>query len=58
MAFRCGDGGWPESPVLLTPSQADGSPGPPHPDVNRLLTTAAAVQALADDSAQASSRYR
>ena len=45
-SFREPDGGWPASPALLTPSQSDGTPGEPHADPNRLLTTASALAAL------------
>lgn len=40
------DGGWPASPELLVPSQADGTPGATHADHARLHTTACAVAVL------------
>ena len=40
------DGGWPPSPALLVPSQADGTPGESHADHARLHTTACAVAVL------------
>ncbi len=49
LALQRADGGWDPSPALLTPAQADGTPGLPHADVNRLLTTATAAAALIEE---------
>jgi hypothetical protein len=56
VSFREADGGWPASPALLTPSQSDGTPGVPHADLNRLLTTASALTAL-DGAGRGSARH-
>jgi hypothetical protein len=41
------DGGWPPSAALLVPDQGDGRPGEGHEDRRRVVSTAAALLALA-----------